>query len=95
MNDWRGLIEDNEKDVVAAPSVHSDDSRTDDTKDEAKIRKATDLLSRFQCSKARKYLQSNGLGNHTDNAIAEQMKWKHPKRKIPIMQLTDAELQVP
>ena len=88
-NDWRGLIEDYEKDVAAAPTVYSDDSRTDDTKDEAKIRKAADLLSRFQCSNALKYLQSNGLGNHTEDAIAEQMKRKHPKWKLPITQLTD------
>ena len=72
-----------------------DNSRTNDTEDEAKIRKAADLLSRFQYSKACKYLQSNGLGDHTEDATAEQMKRKYPKQKLPITQLTDAELQVP
>ena len=74
-----------------------DNSRTNDTEDEAKIRKAADLLSRFQCSKARKYLQSNGLGDHTKDSIVEQMKQKqkHLKQKLLITQLTDAELQVP
>ena len=45
--DWRGLITDYERDVVAAPTVHRDDSRNADTKDEVKIRKVADLLSRY------------------------------------------------
>ena len=81
--------------MVAAPTVHRDDSRTTDTKDEVKIRKAADLLSRYQCRKARKYLQLNELGDHTKDAIVEQMKRKHPKRKLPITQLLEVELRAP
>ena len=95
LNDWKGLIADYEKDVVLAQTVHRDDNRTEDIKDETKIRKAADLLSRFQCSKARKCLQSNGLGDHTEESIVEQMKRKHPARKKPITPLTEEELQAP
>ena len=47
LNDWRGLVADYEKDVVAAPTVHRDGSRTANTKDEAKIRRAVELMSRY------------------------------------------------
>lgn len=60
------------------------ETRTKEEKELAYIRKATDLLSRFQCSKARKCLQSNGLGNHTDAEVVDQMKRKHPACKTPI-----------
>jgi hypothetical protein len=63
-------------------------------KEEAQVRKAADFLSRIQCSQARKHLQSNGLGNHTDPAIAEQMTWKHPAWKAPITTLLNNELLV-
>ena len=81
--------------AVAARSVHRNDDRPGDTKDEAKLRKASDLLTRMQCSKARKYLQSNGLGDHTDNAIVQQMMRKYPACKQPITLITEAELQSP
>ena len=61
----------------------------------AKIRRAAELLSRFQCSKSRKFLQSNGLGDHNDPAIVAQMKSKHPRRKEEVTPLTAAELGVP
>ena len=70
------------------------DSRTENEKDEAKIRRAADLLTRFQCSKARKGLMSNGLGDHTDESIIEQMKKKHPLRKKDIAPLSDEELSI-
>ena len=63
--------------------------------EEAQLRAAADLLSRFQCSKARKLLQSNGLGDREDPAIVEQMTRKHPKRKEAIAELTAAELEAP
>ena len=78
-NDWRGLIADYERDTIAAPIMHMDDSRTSDIKDEAKIRRTADLLSRYQCSEVRKSLLSNGLGYHNRDEIVEQMKWKYPK----------------
>ncbi len=56
--------------------------------------KSTDFLSCFQCSQARKHLQSNGLGDHTDPAIVDQMTWKHPVRKAPITTPSNNELHV-
>ena len=47
--DWSGLIADYEADVIAAESLGpKDDNSTQEEKDEAQIRKAADLLSRFQ-----------------------------------------------
>ncbi len=59
------------------------------------MRKAADFLSHFKCSQARKHLQSNGLGNHTDPAIADQMTWKYPACKAPITTLSNDEMQLP
>ena len=56
---------------------------------------SADLLTCFQCSKARKGLMSNGLGDHTDESIIEQMKRKHPLRKKDIAPLSEAELSMP
>ena len=69
--DWTGLVADFEADVVLAATIHVTDERPDDDKDEARIRRASELLGRFQCSKARRYLQSNGMGNHKDPDIIE------------------------
>ena len=69
--DWKGLIADYEGGVVAAQSVHLNDDRSESTKDEAKLHKAADLLARIQYSKACKYLQPNGLGDHADDAIVQ------------------------
>jgi len=74
--------------------MHYVDTRTQKDQDEAQIRKAADLLSRFQCSKARKHLQSNGLGDHANPDIIEQMKRKHPLRKKTASLLSASELQV-
>ena len=72
--DWRGLVDDYEKDVVVGQTLHRDDTRLQSDKDEARIRKAAELLSLFQCSKARKHLQYNGLGGHLDESnIVEQI----------------------
>ena len=68
-------------DVVAEISIHSNDDRSQGTNDEAKLRKVSYLLTRMQCSKAHKYLQSNGLGNHIEEASVEQMMQKHPALK--------------
>jgi hypothetical protein len=58
------------------------------------VRKAADFLSCFQCSQARKHPQSNGLGDHTDPAIVDQMTWRHPARKAPITTPSNDELRV-
>ena len=89
VGDWRGLVEDYERDVVLAWSVHDDNTRSQSDHDEANIWKAADLLSRFQYIKARKFLQSNGLGDHLDEHIVNQMAWKHPARKTPMSPLFD------
>ena len=60
---------DYKADVVVERLVHQNDNRLGNTKDEAKLQKASDLLARMRCSKARKYLQSNGLSDHTGDAI--------------------------
>ena len=57
--------------------IFRDDNQDGVEKDLARIRKAADLLSRYQCSKAWRLLQSNGLGGHLDAAIIEQMTRKH------------------
>lgn len=45
------------------------------------IRKAADLISQFQLSKARRFLESNGLGDHNDHRIVQQLSNKHPAQK--------------
>ena len=75
-----------------ARSVHWNDDLSRKTKEEAKLRKALDLIARMQCSKAHKHLQSNSLGDHTNNAILQQMMSKHLARKQPITPLTLEEL---
>jgi len=80
---------------VVAQSIQRDDDRPDEERDEARIRKAVDLLSHFQRSKARKYPRSNGLGDHTDKAIIKQMRQKHPARKAPVTPLSEDKLTVP
>ena len=93
--DWRGLVADYEDDVIAAGHLHCVDRRTKEDAEEAQIRAAADLLSQFQCSKARKLLQSNGLGDHINPKIVAQMKRKHPKRKKLIAGLTAEQLEAP
>jgi hypothetical protein len=58
------------------------------------VHEAANFLSRFQCSQARKHLQSNGLGDHTDPAIVSQMAQKYPARKAPTTTLSNDELRV-
>ena len=89
----RGLISDYERDIVNAQSIHKDDTWLQGDKDEAKIRKAADLLELFQRSKACKHLQSNVLGDHDEESVVVQMKRTHPARKKPILPLSDEELQ--
>ena len=91
--DWVGLVTDYERDVISASHIHPEDSRSQDDKEEAQIRRAAELLERFQCSKARRYLQSNGMGDHRNPDIVQQMKRKHPARKKAIRKLTEAELE--
>ncbi len=64
-------------------------------KREAHVCKAEDFLSHFQCSQARKHLESNGLGDNTDPAIADQMTQKHPACKAPISTLSNDEMRLP
>jgi len=84
VRNWHNLVAELEADMIIAQTMHHAETRTQLDKDEALIRKAADLLSCFQCSKARKHLQSNGLGDHADPNIIDQMKRKHPLRKRPI-----------
>ena len=92
--DWRSLISDYKNNVLNAQTVHEDDTQPQGgNKDEARIRKATDLLSQFQCSKVHKHLQSNGLGDHEKESVVEQMKQNHPAQKKPISSLSEEELQ--
>jgi hypothetical protein len=73
-------------------NIVRNNDRSPEEKEEAHVRKAADFLSHFQCSRARKYLQSNGLGNHTDPAIADQMARKHPSHKAPMTTLSNDEM---
>ena len=63
--------------------------------DKKKVRKICDHLTKFQSSLAWKLAQSNGLGDHTNPEIIEQMKRKHPTHKKEITPLTDEELSRP
>jgi hypothetical protein len=72
-SNWTGLIADYKHDIMLAHNIVWNDIRSPKEKEEAYVRKAADFVSHFQCSQARKHLQSNGLGNHTDPAIADQM----------------------
>jgi hypothetical protein len=92
---WVGLIADYEHDVMLAHNIVWDNNRSPEEKEEAHVHKAADFLSHFQCSQARKHLQSNGLGNHTDPAIVDQMTLKHPACKAPITALSNDEMQLP
>ena len=83
VSNWCGLVAELEADMIIAQTMHHVETRTQSDKDEALIQKAADLLSRFQCSKAQKHLQSNGLGDHVDPNIIDQMKRKHPLQKQP------------
>lgn len=79
-----------EHDMIIAWTLNQPDNRSGDKRGyEAKISKAADLLTRFQYSKARQYLQSNGLGGHNNREIIEQMRRKHPWRKEEIDPLSD------
>ena len=93
VGDFRGLIVDLEKDILLAKSIHRVDNRALEEVGEAKLWPASELVSRFQCSKARKFLQSNGLGDHNDPAIVEQIQAKYPRRKEAVTPLTAAELE--
>ena len=64
---------------MLAQTLHRDDTRSQSDRDEANIRRAADLLSHFQCIKAQKFPQSNGLGDHLEEPIGKQMTQKHPK----------------
>ena len=59
--DFSGLIVDMKKDILLAQSIHSVDNMILEEMYEAKLWQASELLSRFQCSKAKKFLQSNEL----------------------------------
>ena len=73
--------------------MHYVETQTQSDKYEALTRKAANLLSCFQCSKARKHLQLNGLGDHTNPDIINQMERKYPLWKKGITPLTATELQ--
>ena len=91
-SNWKGSISDYEADVMAAQSFHQNNNQSGESTDEAKLWKASDLRACMQCSKAHEYLQSNSLCNYTDDAIVQQMMWKHPVRKEPITPFNEAEL---
>ena len=90
-NDLTGLIKDYEADVLIAKSLEKQ-AKSAEEKEATKVRKVCDLLSRFQCSKARKHATSNGLGDICNANIVQQMQRKHPGRKKEIVPLTPDEL---
>ena len=49
---WKDLIEEYERDIIIAQGLHHEE-QSDDNKELSTIRKAADLISRFQLSKAR------------------------------------------
>ena len=94
--DWAGLIKCYEEDCVKVQDLKWRPVRENKSeRDEQLVRRACELLSRAQFGKARKLLQSNGLGDHMDEAIIEQMRKKHPERKEEITPLTEEELSYP
>ena len=90
--DLRGLIRDYERDVVLGGNVSRGKSKSEEDEDFEKLRAASEFLAQSQYSRARRHLQSFGLGDHTDPEIIRQMETKHPKRKEPIKPLTEEQL---
>ena len=64
-DDWRTLVEEHERDVVAL-ATHRSPEVPKDAKDLVKIRKCEELLGRSKHSKARRGITSNGLGDAKD-----------------------------
>ena len=89
--DLQSLVREYEADVVAARAVEKR-SKTGNEKESARVRKVCDLLSRFQCNKARKQVTSNGLEDINNDRIVQQMRRKHPHRKKEITPATEEEL---
>jgi hypothetical protein len=92
---WARLIVGYKHVVMLVRNIVQNNDRSPEEKEEAHVPKAADFLFRFQCSQARNHLQSNGLGNHTDPAIADQMTRKHPACKAPMNTLSNDEMQLP
>jgi hypothetical protein len=89
---WVGFIADYKLDVMLAHKIVQNNNRSPEEKEEAHVHKAADFLSCIQCSHTRKHLQSNGLGNHTDPAIVDQMTRKHLACKAPTTTLSNDEM---
>ncbi len=87
------MIKEYERDVIIAQGMHHEE-QSDENREMCKIRKAADLVSRFRLSKARQFLQSNGLAKHDDPRIVQQLSRKHPNRKEDMTPLTQTELNV-
>ena len=86
---------DLEKDILLVRSIHCVDNRTLEEVDEAKLWRVDEILSQFQCSKTIEFLHSNGLGDHNNPAIVEQMQSKRPRRKEAVTPLMAEELEAP
>ena len=92
---WRGLVDDYERDVVESNNIERPTERNEEREKENTINQVHEYLTKLQCGRARKRAMSNGIGDHTDPNIIEQMKRKHPARKSPIVPLTNEELRRP
>ena len=91
--DWKGLVKDLEEDIVIAQSIShkGPNDMTQEERDTSKLKRVIDLMSRSKYSLARKEMQSNGLADHSDLHMIEQMKAKHPARK---RQLQDLPIEI-
>ena len=87
------MIEDYERDVVESNNIERPTERNEEKVRENTINQVHEFLTKLQCGRARKRAMSNGIGDHTDPIIIEQMKRKHPARKSPITPLTNEELR--
>ena len=90
---WHRLINDYERDVVESNNIERPTQRNEEKEKENTINQVHEYLTKLQCGRARKRAMPNGIGDHTDPNIIEQMKRKHPAQKLPITPLTNEELR--
>ena len=89
-DDFQGLVREYVADVVIIKGAAKRNTSSEE-KDSSRVRKVCYLLSMLQCSRARKHVTSNRLGDINNKNIVQQMKRKHSSRKKEITPITESE----
>ena len=86
-------MKDLEEDIVPAQSLPLKglNDMTQEERDTSKLKRVMDLMSRSKYGLSRKEMQSNGLADHTEPRMIDQMKAKHPLQK---KQLQDLPIEI-